>query len=87
MAWSVKYSDKALKQLEKLDSFISQGIVDRIREIANNDNVRLKGKALIGNKRGLWRYRVGSYRIICSIKDAILCVLVLELGHRKDIYD
>jgi mRNA interferase RelE/StbE len=49
-------------------------------------NPRLTGKALQGDLKGLWRYRVGDYRLIAQIKDAELLILVIELGHRKGIY-
>lgn len=54
--------------------------------IYNTDNPRVYGKALDGNLRGLWRYRIWDYRIICEIQDEKLIVLALEIGHRKDIY-
>jgi mRNA interferase RelE/StbE len=41
---------------------------------------------LQGEKRGLWRYRVGDYRLICDIQDQKITILALELGHRKDVY-
>ena len=48
------------------------------------DNI---GKGLIENKSGEWRYRIGDYRVICEIQDEEIIVLVLEIGHRKNIYD
>ena len=50
------------------------------------DNPRLQGKALTGKYSGLWRYRVGDYRLICNIEDNTVTILVLALGHRKDVY-
>ncbi len=50
------------------------------------DNPRSTGKALQGNLSGYWRYRVGDYRVICQIHDAKLIILVIDLGHRKDVY-
>jgi len=50
------------------------------------NNPRSKGKALSGNLKGLWRYRVGDYRVICQIIDNEVVILVVELGHRKEIY-
>lgn len=55
--------------------------------IATNEDPRRFGKALKGNLRGLWRYRVGNFRIICRIEDEVLSVLVITIGHRRDIYD
>lgn len=50
------------------------------------DNPRAKGKALVANRTGQWRYRVGAYRIIVNIQDSELIILALEVGHRRDIY-
>ena len=50
------------------------------------ENPRQWGKPLHGEKQGLWRYRVGHYRLICDIQDERVIVLVLEVGHRKDVY-
>lgn len=49
-------------------------------------NPRSSGKALQGEFKGLWRYRIGDYRVICQIKDKELVILVIDLAHRKDIY-
>ena len=51
------------------------------------DDPREIGKALSGDYSGLWRYRVGDYRIVCELKDKVFRVLVVRVGHRKDIYD
>lgn len=50
------------------------------------ENPRQHGKSLVGNKKGQWRYRVGNYRIISEIQDENVIVLVIEIGHRRDIY-
>lgn len=56
-------------------------------KILNNvENPRYIGKALTGSKKGLWRYRIGSYRVICDINDKKLIILAMEVGHRKEIY-
>ena len=55
--------------------------------ISEGDDPRSIGKVLTGPKLGAyWRYRVGDYRIICDIQDGQLCVLVIEIGNRKEIY-
>ncbi|MDD5267428.1 MAG: type II toxin-antitoxin system RelE/ParE family toxin [Methylococcales bacterium] len=54
--------------------------------MVNLDNPRAIGKALQGNLKGLWRYRVGDYCLVCQIFNSELIVMVLEIGHRKDIY-
>ncbi|MBT8579380.1 type II toxin-antitoxin system RelE/ParE family toxin [Polynucleobacter paneuropaeus] len=88
MAWIIKYSDSARKQLKKLDKQSAIRILDFMDErISESGNPRSIGKVLTGPKLGTyWRYRVGDYRIICDIQDGQLCVLVIEIGNRKEIY-
>ncbi|MGK9050326.1 type II toxin-antitoxin system RelE family toxin [Xaviernesmea oryzae] len=87
MAWTIEYSDTALKKLEKLDRKSARAIADYMDErIAPCDNPRDFGKALTGSLKGRWRFRVGDYRVICSIREERLIVLVIDLGHRREIY-
>ena len=87
MAWSVEFSQTAKGQLRKLDRQWQAKILDYLEdEIARLEDPRTRGKALIGDKGGLWRYRLGDYRIICSLDDEALTILVLEAGHRRRIY-
>ena len=88
MAWIIKYSDSARKQLKKLDKQSAIRILDFMDErISESGNPRSIGKVLTGPKLGTyWRYRVGDYRIICDIQDGQLCVIVIEIGNRKEIY-
>ena len=84
MAWTIKYADSALRQLDKP---IAHRILDCLDErIATADDPRVAGKALTGPMGGLWRYRVGDYRIVCDVRDGELMILVIEAGNRKDIY-
>lgn len=85
--WQVKLKGSAAKSLKSLDVVVKQRIERFIDQLIDADNPRLYGKALQGKKyTGLWRYRVGDYRLICQIKDDELVILFLEIGHRKDIY-
>ena len=87
MAWTIKYTDTARKQLKKLDRQIARRILDFMDErVAVADDPRQTGKALTGPLGNFWRYRVGDYRVICDIQDGELCVLVVEIGNRKGIY-
>lgn len=88
LAWIIKYTDSARKQLKKLDKQSAIRILDFMDErISESENLRSIGKVLTGPKLGTyWRYRVGDYRIICEIQDGQLCVLVIEIGNRKEIY-
>jgi mRNA interferase RelE/StbE len=87
LAWTIKYTDTARKQLKKIDRQIARRILDFMDErVASADDPRQTGKALTGPLGNFWRYRVGDYRIICDIQDGELCVLVVEIGNRKEIY-
>lgn len=87
MAWTIDYTDTARAQLRKLGKSAARRIVDFMDErIAGTKNPRQNGKALTGPLGGLWRYRVGEFRVICDIQDGALCVLVVRIGNRKDVY-
>lgn len=87
MIWSVEWDDRARRDLRRLDSSIQAEILRYFRErIATDQDPRRFGKALRHALRGLWRYRVGTYRMVCQIEDRRLIVLVLAVGHRSDIY-
>ena len=87
MAWTIDYADTAKGQLRKLDKQTARRIVDYMDErISELDNPRSTGKALTGPLGGLWRYRVGDFRVICEIQDGELRVLVVELGNRREVY-
>jgi mRNA interferase RelE/StbE len=87
LAWRVEISRTAEKQIKRLDRQTQAELVRYLRgRVQEAANPRQFGKALRGEKRGLWRYRVGDYRIICDIQDARKTLLVLALGHRKHVY-
>lgn len=87
MMYSLRYSDKALKQLSKLDKSTQKLILTWIaNNLENCENPRSKGKGLTKNRSREWRYRVGDYQIICDIRDSELIILALSIGHRKSIY-
>ena len=86
MSFRIVFSDKALKQLKKLDRSTASLITGWLRKnIEGCSNPRQHGKGLTADRSGQWRYRVGSYRIIVDINDEKVLVLVLEIGHRKNI--
>ncbi len=87
MAWSVEVSNFAEKQLRKLDRPIQKRLIDWLEDrIEGCKNPRHFGEPLRGEMAGLWRYRIGDYRIICEIQDQQLVVLALAVGHRREIY-
>lgn len=87
MIWSVEFDDAAAKELRKLDRQTQQEILRYFRErIATDEDPRRFGKPLSRELAGLWRYRVRNCRMICNIEDDKLRVLILRVGHRKDVY-
>ena len=88
MIYHIEFTETAKKQLKKLDKFTSSMIIAWLRKnVEGTENPRLHGKALSANRTGQWRYRIGDYRLICEIEDDRLIVLVLTVGHRRDIYE
>ena len=87
LAWRIEISRTAEKQITKLDHEAQSAILRFLRDkLAVAQNPRQWGKPLRGDKVGLWRYRVGDYRIICELQDKLNRILVLYIGHRKDVY-
>jgi mRNA interferase RelE/StbE len=88
LTWAVEFDDRARKELRKLDEAAQKQILRYLRSrIATESDPRRFGKALSTDKVGLWRYRVGDYRLVCRIEDGKVVVLVLRAGHRKNVYD
>ncbi len=87
MAWTIRYTAAALKQLSQLDKQTAKRLVNYLdSRVASSEDPHSAGKALMGNRTGQWRYRVGDYRIICKILYGQLIVEVVAAGHRKDVY-
>ncbi len=88
MAWSVELSESADRELGKLDPQHRRRILNFLHErVARLDDPRSIGEALRGSRLGeFWKYRVGDYRLISKIEDDRLVVLVLRVGHRKEVY-
>ncbi len=85
MVWKINYDEKVEKDFKKLSSDIKVRIIKYINERIAIDPLSTGGE-LKGGLQGLRKYRVGDYRIICAIQEEIITVLVLSVGHRKDIY-
>lgn len=87
MAWRIELTETATKQLAKLDRIEVRRITTFLRQrLTTLDNPRSTGKALTGPLGGLWCYRVGDHRIICEIQDGALCVLLVKIGNRREVY-
>ncbi len=88
MAWRIEFDPRALDELKRLDKTAQARIIKTIRErIAPLENPRVLGQALRGEELGrYWKYRIGDYRLICDIQDETVLILVLRIGHRKEVY-
>ena len=85
--YKVRFTKNALKQLKKLDQSVAALILGWIRKnLEGCEDPRRHGKALVANRSGQWRYRVGDYRIIAEIIDDEIVVMIVNIGHRSDIY-
>jgi mRNA interferase RelE/StbE len=88
LAWTIEYDPRVEKDFRKLDTAIQKEILDYMdTRIATSENPRAYGKPLRHAMKGLWRYRVQDYRIVCDIQDERLVVLVLAVGHRSRVYE
>ncbi len=85
--WKIEWSEGARKELRQLGHAEQKKIIQYLKDrIAVLEDPHLAGKPLTGNLKNLWRYRFGNYRMICHIEEQNLVILVLRVGHRKDIY-
>ena len=81
--YKISLDSFAKKSLRKLDSYGQKKIINKLKKLRENPEM---GKPLIGNLSGLWRLRIGKYRVIYQIKKFELLIFVLDIGYRKTIY-
>lgn len=87
MKFKVEFTKSAVKELKKLDKYTEKFIMAWIRKnLEGCSDPRRHGKGLSANRSGQWRYRVGDYRLIAKIQEDKVIILILNIGHRKDIY-
>ena len=88
MVWRIEFSQAAERELDKLEPQVARRILRFLNErIAPSADPRALGEALKGSKLGnFWKYRVGDNRLVCSIEDEVLRILVLRIGHRRQVY-
>ncbi|HCX04078.1 MAG TPA: type II toxin-antitoxin system mRNA interferase toxin, RelE/StbE family [Clostridiales bacterium] len=87
MKYQVFYEKKAIKSLSQIDKNQQKMIYAWIeKNLAGTDNPKKYGKALKGNLKEYWRYRVGNYRILADINNEEIRIIIINIGHRKDIY-
>ncbi len=87
LMYRIEYSKRISKQISKLDKNTQMNILKWIeKNLLGTDNPRLHGKPLVGNLNGMWRYRIGDYRLLAEIHDDELLILAIEIDHRREIY-
>ena len=88
MTWRIEFDPAAKKELDRLDRPLAQRILRFLAErLAPLEDPRSLGEALKGAKLGeLWKYRVGDYRIIADIQDGRVCILIVRIGNRREVY-
>lgn len=84
--WKIDFKPSAFKELKKLDHKAQKDILAFLDKITHEPSPRTIGAPLKGTLKSFWRYRVGNYRIICDVDDQEIVILILHVGHRKDIY-
>ena len=89
MAWTIELHPDAAKQLRALarkDRPTARRITDYLTGIAQTEDPRVSGKALTGTLSGLWRYRVGDWRVVTDIYDERMVIIALGIEHRSRVY-
>lgn len=87
MSYEVRFTERADKDLRKLDFSQRANIMAWVRKnLVDCEDPRRSGHALTGDLAGLWRYRVGGYRLVAEIHDGELVILVIEVAHRRNVY-
>ena len=87
MKYTVEYTAQAVKELKKLDTQNRALIIGWIeKNLVGCTDPRQHGKGLTANRSGQWRYRVGDYRLLAEIQDKKIVILILNVGHRSEIY-
>lgn len=86
MAWTIEFDPAAEKQLGKLDRLTAKRITAFLHGVGERGNPRREGAPLTGKLSEYWRFRVGDYRVITLLEDAILRVIVVKIGHRREVY-
>lgn len=81
----LKQAEKELQKMDKQNALMIKNYI--IKKLVDTDNPRIHGKALTGNLKGVWRYRVGDYRLFAEIKEDIVTIFIIDIGHRKDVYN
>lgn len=84
--WKIQFSKKALKEIKSMDTPVQRRIFRFLDRLIENPNPRDLGEALTGRLKEYWKYRTGDYRMMVKIEDNILTIMVLKVGHRREVY-
>jgi mRNA interferase RelE/StbE len=84
--WRLETTDQFDREFKKLDRAVQWRVLVYLHEVEDLDDPRQRGKGLTANHAGVWRYRVGDYRILAHLIDNTLTILTLSVGHRSDVY-
>ena len=84
--WGVELTPRAEKALKRLDHSVRKRVVDKLQEIQGSDDPRDFLKPMRGPLTGMFRLRVGDYRVIIDIQDERCVILALDVGHRSVVY-
>ena len=84
--YKIIFTKSSTKSFLKIDKENQKKISAKLTKISRMQNPDMLGKALLGNKKGLWRFRIENYRVICQMKKEELIILIVDVGHRKKIY-
>lgn len=84
--WSVETTAQFDSEFKKLDHAVQLRVLAYLHDVEGLDDPRQRGKGLAANHAGVWRYRVGAYRVLAQCIDKTLTVLALRVGHRRDVY-
>jgi mRNA interferase RelE/StbE len=88
LGWRVEFDPDGLEDLRRLDRSVQRSVLKYVRErLATPEDPRRFGKPLSGGLKNLWRYRVGDFRLVCDIREDQLAVLILRIGHRRNVYE
>lgn len=87
MAWKIEFLKSAAKEFDGLDKVVRRRIISYFNErVLVLDDPRQLGEALTGSKAGYWKYCIGDYRVICSFESHRLVIVIVAIGHRREIY-
>lgn len=87
MTWQIEFSETAIKQFARLDHQVKKEIQQFLRKrLATEENPRRFGAPLRRNLSGLWKYRIGDYRVMADIQDERIVIVIVKIGHRSKVY-